>query len=71
MQDLRGRPDNHDFVIEKRAIAIVGVPKFRIENLVERPRKISIVGAEREKMVAFVVDHVCIPTQLDQCSGRQ
>ena len=55
MQDLRGRPDDHDFVPEKRAISIVRVPKFRIENLIKWPRKIGIVRAEPEKMVTLDV----------------
>ena len=47
------------------------MPKFWIENLIKRPRNIGIVRAEPEKMIALVVDNVCIPTELDQGSGWQ
>ena len=47
------------------------MPKFRVENLIERPRKIGIVRAEPEEMVALIPDNVRIPTELDQSSSWQ
>ena len=38
VRHLRGRSDHHDLVLEKRAIGIIGMPKFRIEDFVERAR---------------------------------
>jgi hypothetical protein len=35
---LRRRSDYYDFVLKKRAIPIIGVPKFRVEDLVQRQR---------------------------------
>ena len=35
---LRRRSDYYDFVLEKRAIPVIGVPKFRVEDLVQRQR---------------------------------
>ena len=65
VQDLRGCSDHYNFVFEKCPIGVVRVPEFRIENLIKRPREIGIVRAEPEKMIALVMDNVCLPTELD------
>ena len=54
---LRGRADNDDFVLEECTVGIIGVPKFRIENFVERSRLERFELRETNHMTAKIPRH--------------
>ena len=58
VQDLRGGADDDDLVLEKSAVVVVGVPEFRIENLVKRSWRIGLVGAEADEARLVIARHV-------------
>src|SRR5437667_11719919 len=71
VQDLRRRADHHDLVLKKGAIGIVGMPKFWIENFVERA---WLEGIERRKanhMATKIIRHVAPVTDLRQSTRGQ
>ena len=51
---LGGDADDYDFAFEEGAIRIIRVPEFRIENLVERPRRVGVIFAETKRMLPKV-----------------
>src|SRR5215831_8399857 len=50
MFDLGSRSDHDDFVLKKCAIGIVGLPKFWIENFIERMRSERIRSGKANHM---------------------
>src|SRR5437773_3917548 len=71
MLNLCRRSNPHDLVLKKGAIGIVGMPKFRIENFVERA---WLEGIERRKanhMATKIIRHVAPVTDLRQSTRGQ
>src|SRR5439155_8616919 len=53
--DLRRGSNNYDFIFKNCAVGVVRFPKARMENLPERERWVSIIGAKTEKMIALIL----------------
>ena len=58
MHDLRGRPNNRDLVLEKRAVCVIGVPKLLVEDFPEWMRRVSVDVAEAHEMRVQIARHV-------------
>src|SRR5438876_10002950 len=56
--------NHHDLVLKKRAIGIVGVPKFWIENFVQRARLEGIERRKTNHMPTKIIRHVAPVTIL-------
>ena len=64
VQYLRRRPDDYDLVLEKRAIAVIRMPEFGIENLVERARLERVRRGETNHVAVKITRHVIRVTDL-------
>ena len=69
MRDLRGRADHHNLVLKKRAIGIIGMPEFRIEDLIERPRFKGVGRRKPNHMAAQIIGHIVSAADLGQRTG--
>ncbi len=70
VQNLGRCAHDHDLVLKESAVLVVGVPKFCVENLVERPRQIGVVGAETEEVGHVIARDVSSVADLGQAPGR-
>ena len=71
LEDLgRGADDNY-LVLEESAFAVIGAPKLRIENFVERPRRIGILLGKAKGMRSPVANDVARVAQLHQSASRK
>src|SRR4030095_11903757 len=71
MQNLCRRSYHYDLVFEKRAFGIVGMPKFRIENFVERARLEGIERRKANHMSAKIIRYVAPVTHLGESTRGQ
>ena len=71
MRDLRRGADQDDFVLEERAIAIVQLPKLRIEDFVKRFRLIRIVRTEPNHVSALIARNLGRVSELFQTARRK
>src|SRR6059036_2953945 len=58
MLNLCRRSNHHDLVLKKGAIGIVGMPKFWIENFVQRTRLEGIERRKANHMATKIIRHV-------------
>src|SRR5207237_6098775 len=66
MLDLCRRSHHHDLVLKKRAIGIVRMPKFWIENFVKRARLVRVERAKTNHMTAKIMWHIVPVTDFRQ-----
>ena len=71
VQDLRRRADHHDLVLKKGAIGIVGMPKFWIENFVQRTRLEGIERRKANHMATKIIRHVAPVADLRESTRGQ
>src|SRR4030095_12749941 len=64
--------DHYDLVLEKRAVGIVGMPKFWIENFVERAWLECVERCKANHMATKIIRHVALVTHLrDSARGQR
>src|SRR4030095_14307107 len=68
---LSRRPNNHNFVLKKRAVGIVGMPKFGIKDFVERAWFESIERCKPNDMTAKILRDIISVADLGQGARRQ
>ncbi len=71
MLNLRRRSDHYDLVLEKRAVGIVGMPKFWIENFVERAWLECVERRKANHMATKIIRHVAPVTDLGESTRGQ
>src|SRR4030095_4289425 len=72
MFNLRRGSDHYDLVLEKRAVGIVGMPKFWIENFVERACLECVERCKANHMATKIIRHVALVTHLrDSARGQR
>src|SRR5882724_282519 len=72
MLNLRRGSHHYDLVLEKQAVGIVGMPKFRIENFVERAWLESVWRRKANHMATKIIRHVASVTDLrDSTRGQR
>src|SRR4029453_3506660 len=72
MFNLRRGSDHYDLVLEKRAVGIVGMPKFWIENFVERGGLECVERCKANHMATKIIRHVALVTHLcDSARGQR
>src|SRR5437773_1900420 len=71
MLNLCRRSNPHDLVLKKGAIGIVGMPKFWIENFVQRARLEGIERRKANHMAAKIIRHVAPVTDLRESTRGQ
>src|SRR5207248_11626901 len=60
VRHLGSRSHQHDLVLKKRAIGVIRMPEFGIENLIERARFERVRRGETNKMTTKITRHVCV-----------
>ena len=71
VQHLRGGRDHYDLVLEKRAIAVIRMPKFWIKDFVERARLECIRCGEPNHATVKITRHVTRMTGLLESARGQ
>src|SRR4029077_19231652 len=66
LQYLRRRSHHYDLVLEKRAISVVGMPKFWIENFVQRTRFVCVDRTKANHMAIKILRDVTSMTDFRQ-----
>src|SRR4029453_19306049 len=70
--NLRRASDHYDLVLEKRAVGIVGMPKFWIENFVERAWLECVERGKANHMATKIIRHIAPVTHLrDSTRGQR
>src|SRR5262245_38788041 len=60
-----------DLVLEKRAVRVIGMPEFGIENLVERVRFVRVGRTEADHMTGKIRRHIIFAPDFGQRARRK
>jgi len=71
VQHLRGGRDHYNLVLEKRAVAVIRMPKFWIKDFVERARLECIRRGEPNHVAVEIAWHVIRMTGLLESARGQ
>src|SRR5215831_388299 len=71
MRYLRGWSHHYDLVLEKRAVGVIGMPEFGIENFVEWTRFVRVGRTEADHMTGKITRHIIFLPDFGQRARRK
>src|SRR5438309_11693326 len=69
VRHLGSRSHQHDLVLKKRAIGVIRMPEFGIENLIERARFERVRRGETDHVTTKITRHIISATDFGQDAG--
>src|SRR5437016_2772661 len=71
VRHLGSRSYQHDLVLKKRAIGVIRMPEFGIENLIQRARFERVRRGETNHMTTKITRHVCVAHFGQSAGGKR